>query len=136
MIPCRPGDEQYNCALGYSCPTPALTLDRFSAFDSRYIDIGLGGPTPFKFSASSNVSWLHISSKGGSLDPSNPEKRIFLTVDWDAVEGAQTASILFNATANGFVKKSTVPIFFVANNTAVPSDFSGKRVCRSLSSAN
>ncbi|KZV74317.1 glycoside hydrolase family 115 protein [Peniophora sp. CONT] len=120
-----PGDEQYNCALGYSCPTPTLTLDRFSSFGSRYIDIGLGGPTPFKFSASANVSWLNFSSTGGSLDPSNPEKRIFLTVNWDAVEGAQTAEIVFNATANGFVKKSSVPILFVANHTTVPDNFTG-----------
>lgn len=60
----------------------------------------------------------------GNIDPKNPEERVFFTVDWSKVSGAQDAQITFNATAKG--KSPLVQtVGFTANNTVVPSDFKG-----------
>lgn len=112
--------------MGYSCPPAILTLDPYVPFNSRFIDIGAAGPSPFTFTASSNVSWLIITPDKGSVSPSNPELRVEATVDWSKVDGLQTAQINFNATAQG-QPTLNVPAFFVANHTVAPSSFKGKR---------
>jgi hypothetical protein len=101
-----------------------MTIDAFVPLQSRYVDIGLGGSVPFTFTTSSNVSWLHFSSKGGSLTQANPEMRVEVTVDWSKIQGVQVAEMNFTATAEG-TPKSIVPIFFQANHTLAPSGFSG-----------
>ena len=95
-------------------------------FNSRFVDVGAGGPTPFTFTATSNVSWLIFTPNEGSVSPSNPEIRVEATVDWSKVEGVQGAQVSFKATAKG-QQPLSVPIFFVANHTVVPGGFKGKK---------
>lgn len=111
--------------MQYSCPPPTLTLDPFVPFGSRFIDVGAGGPSPFTFTATTNVSWLKLSPNTGSISPSNPEIRMFCTVDWDQVTGAEFAQITFDAVVPGQPNMST-PAFFIANKTVVPSGFTGE----------
>lgn len=120
----RPGDNPNQCALGYNCPPPTLTLDSFVPFGNRYIDIGAGGPASFAFSLTSNVTWLHLSSTKGSITPSSPEQRVFASVDWSAVTGVQNAIITITATAAG-QPSSSQAVYLVANHTVAPSDFKG-----------
>ena len=101
-----------------------MTLDSFVPFGNRYIDVGAGGPAPFTWTATSNVSWLQISPSQGSISPSNPEQRVFLSVDWSEVDDAQYALVNFNAVASG-QPNLVEPVYFVANHTTVPSGFTG-----------
>ena len=124
-----PGDNMNDCAAQYSCGPPTLTLDPFVPLGNRFVDIGAGGPTPFNFTVTSNVSWLNISPASGSVSPSNPEVRVFLSVDWDKVDGVEYANVNFVPTV-GFSPKTGQPntaqnAFFVANKTVVPSGFTG-----------
>ncbi|KAI0693088.1 hypothetical protein C8T65DRAFT_668723 [Cerioporus squamosus] len=119
-----PGDNVNNCALGYGCPNPSLTIDPFVPAGNRFVDISAGGPTPFTFNATSNASWLNISPAKGSISQSSPEQRVFLGVDWSKVTAAESAVITFAANVQNQPPMS-VTVTFTANKTAVPSGFSG-----------
>ena len=121
---CRPGDNPNQCAQGYSCPPFTSTLDSYVPLNSRFIDVGAGGPTPFTFTAASNVSWLILTPDQGTVSPSSPELRVEATVDWDKVDGVQAAQINFTATAQG-QSPLIVPVYFVANRTVAPNGFKG-----------
>ncbi|KAI0772419.1 hypothetical protein BD413DRAFT_545266 [Trametes elegans] len=119
-----PGDNKNNCAQGYGCPNPSLALDPFVPAGNRFVDVSAGGPTPFTFTVASNVSWLDIAPAKGSISPSAPEKRVFISVNWDKVTGAETALLTFNATADDQPPLS-VAVTFTANHTVLPPDFKG-----------
>ncbi|KAI5117957.1 hypothetical protein M0805_001619 [Coniferiporia weirii] len=119
-----PGDNPNQCAQQYSCPPPTITLDSYVPYGSRYIDVGAGGPSSFKFTATSNVSWLILTPNKGSVSTSNTEVRIFATVDWSKVTGAETAEITFDADVEGQPSMST-PAYFVTNHTVAPSGYKG-----------
>ncbi|KAH8079833.1 hypothetical protein BXZ70DRAFT_1050614, partial [Cristinia sonorae] len=119
-----PGDNPYQCALGYNCPPPSVSLDNFTPFANRYIDIGAGGPNSFTFTVSVNATWLKPSVTKANISPKNPEQRVFFTVDWTKVTGSQFAQITFNATAKG-QSNAVQTVGFYANNTVVPSSFKG-----------
>ncbi|EJD06965.1 uncharacterized protein FOMMEDRAFT_102997 [Fomitiporia mediterranea MF3/22] len=117
-----PGPNLLSCSMSDTCPTAVISLDPYVPLNSRYIDVGAGGPSPFTFTATSNVSWLTLTPAEGSVSPSNPEVRVEATVDWSQVDGSQAAQINFNASANGQMPMS-VPVFFVANRTVAPQGF-------------
>ncbi|KAI0354264.1 hypothetical protein OH77DRAFT_1426329 [Trametes cingulata] len=119
-----PGDNVNNCAQGYGCPNPTITIDPFVPTGNRFVDVGAGGPTPFTFTVTSNASWVNISPAKGSISPSSPEQRVFLSIDWGKVSGVQTAVLTFTASPQGQSKMS-VPVTLVANHTVVPSGFKG-----------
>ncbi|KAI0691797.1 hypothetical protein BC835DRAFT_1278866 [Cytidiella melzeri] len=119
-----PGDNPNQCAQGYSCPTPALTFDTYLPFGNRYIDIGAGGPSSFKFSLTSNVTWLHFSTAAGTITTDAPEQRVYVSVDWSKVTGVENAAILITGNATGQPSTSQ-PLLVVANHTVAPSDFRG-----------
>ena len=90
----RPGDNMNNCAQGYGCPNPTITLDPYIPFQNRYIDIGAGGPQPFTFTVTTNVSWIDLSLISGSISPSGPEQRVYVSVkDWSQVSGTEAAVV-------------------------------------------
>lgn len=97
--------------------------------NSRFIDIGAGGPSAFTFTASTNASWLKLTPNKGSVSPSNPEVRVEATVDWDSVPlGASFAQINFNAVTQG-QPPAAVQAFFVATKNAAPTGFKGDHIC-------
>ena len=120
-----PGDNPNQCAQGYSCPPPTITIDPFVTFGNRYVDVGAGGPSPFTFTVSANASWLNISPEKGSVSLQDPETRVFFSVDWSQVSDVETAEISFTADTPG-QPVSVVTATFVANHTAPPSDFHGR----------
>ncbi|KZT21286.1 glycoside hydrolase family 115 protein [Neolentinus lepideus HHB14362 ss-1] len=124
-----PGDNQYNCALGYSCPNPTVTLDPYIPVGNRYVDVGAGGPAPFTWTATSNVSWLHVSQSSGSIDPTDLETRVYVTTDWSQFSEVGYGQITFNATTTEPPTPGqtllSVPVYFVANNTSPAAGFSG-----------
>ena len=119
-----PGDNPNQCSQGYNCGNPSLTIDPFVPFGNRFVDVSAGGPASFSWTAKSNGAWVKLSSAAGDISPSNPEQRVFLSVDWSQVTGSQSAVITFTAKAQG---QSTlnVPVTLVANKRAPPSDFHG-----------
>ncbi|KAL0059258.1 hypothetical protein AAF712_014008 [Marasmius tenuissimus] len=120
-----PKNHQYQCKDGF-CPQPTLSLDPFNPIQNRYVDVSAGGPAPFEFTVTTNVSWVKLSDTGGSISPDNTEKRIFISVpDWSQVGEKDVA--LINFTAKGSPKDVTVPLIFTVNNTqsALPSTFKG-----------
>ncbi|KAI0262821.1 hypothetical protein BC834DRAFT_971882 [Gloeopeniophorella convolvens] len=119
-----PGDNQYQCTAGYNCGPPTLNIDPFVPFGNRFVDIGMGGSVPFTFTATSNASWIKLSVTDGSLTQANPEQRLFISVDWSTVSGAETGQVLLASTAKD-TPPFSLPVYVVANHTAVPSDFKG-----------
>jgi len=120
-----PGDNQYQCAAGYSCPNPTLYLDNYVPAGNRYFIIGAGGPSPFTFTATSNVTWLNLTLTGDSVSPSTPEQRVYASVNWDEVTGVvEYALISFNATIPGQPAMSFTATFVAEYNEA-PADFVG-----------
>ncbi|SJX66434.1 uncharacterized protein SRS1_16757 [Sporisorium reilianum f. sp. reilianum] len=64
-----PGDNQYNCADGYNCPDPSLrALSRYDANQQRSVWVSAGDSNAFAFSATTNVSWLHVSHRLATVD--------------------------------------------------------------------
>ncbi|KAJ6563652.1 hypothetical protein DFH09DRAFT_478550 [Mycena vulgaris] len=126
-----PGDNQFQCAQMFSCPPPTLFIDQFDPIPNRFIDIGAGGPTPFTFTASVNVSWLTLSPSHGSVSPKNKEQRVVASVDWsELTDGLNAAEITFtalsgNSPVNETYSTSIYSTFIVANKTSVPSTFKG-----------
>jgi hypothetical protein len=122
----RPGDNPNQCAQGYGCPPPAISLDPFAPFGNRYIDVGAGGPVPFTFAVSSNASWLQLSPTQGSISPKSPEQRVFASVpDWSKLSiGENMAVITFTATAAN-QPPLTVIVNFNAVKPNLPADFKG-----------
>ncbi|KAN0079908.1 glycoside hydrolase family 115 protein [Tylopilus felleus] len=124
-----PGDNMNDCAQEYSCPTPTMTLDPYIPFQNRYIDVGAGGRQPFTFTVTTNVSWLDLSLTSGSISPSAPEQRVYVSVkDWSQVSGAEAAVVNFNATCPG-QPMLNVPVTFIANHTVPASNFAGDTSC-------
>lgn len=122
----RPGDNMNNCAQGYNCPNPTMTLDPYIPFQNRYIDIGAGGPQPFTFTVTTNVSWLDLSVTSGSISPSVPEQRVYVSVkDWSQVSDTEAAVVNINATSPE-QSMLNVPVTFVANHTIPANDFTGE----------
>ncbi|KAH8077106.1 hypothetical protein BXZ70DRAFT_708274 [Cristinia sonorae] len=119
-----PGDMLNQCALGYNCGPPTLTLDPFTPAGNRFVDIGAAGPNPFTFTVTTNASWLKPSVTKGSISTKNTEDRIFFTPDWSKVSGAQTAQITFTATSSS-QPTLVQSVLFVANKTVVPGNFKG-----------
>ncbi|KAL5526415.1 hypothetical protein ACEPAF_8138 [Sanghuangporus sanghuang] len=119
-----PGPNLVSCSMSDTCPAAVISLDTYAPLDSRYIDIGAGGPFPFAFTASSNASWLTLIPSEGYVSPSNTEVRVQATVDWDQVVGSEIAQINFNATSEGQMPMS-IPVFLVANRTVAPEGFKG-----------
>ncbi|KAF5381526.1 hypothetical protein D9757_008168 [Collybiopsis confluens] len=123
-----PGDNQFDCANGYNCPSPTLFLDSFDPFGNVFIDVGSGGPVPFTWSATTNASWLKLSDTSGSLSPASPEHRVFVSIpDWDQVSsGSPLAQINFTAVAPN-QSNLVVPVMIQAQNTKrdLLSNFTG-----------
>ncbi|KAJ7071945.1 hypothetical protein C8F01DRAFT_1101940 [Mycena amicta] len=127
-----PGDNMFQCSQMFNCPPPTLVLDQFDPLGNRFVDVGAGGPTPFTFTAVSNVSWLTVSPSHGSVSPTNPEVRVFASVDWSKIPNGQSfANITFHPSGAGVDQHPTpagvvsFPVNFIANKTALPADFKG-----------
>ena len=101
-----------------------MSLDNFTPFGNRFVDVGAGGPNPFTFSVATNATWLTPSVTKGSISTQNPEERVFFNVDWSKVTGVQFAQIAITAVAKG-QPNLVQTIGFIANKTTVPSDFKG-----------
>ena len=130
----RPGDNQFQCSNGYNCGDPSLSLDTFDPIQDRFVDVSAGGPIPFEFTVTTNVSWIKLSETGGSISPDNTEKRIFISVpDWSQIGGTGTALISFTAKASERSPQDlVVPLTFTVTNNqkALPANFKG--VCMVL----
>ncbi|KAG6820068.1 hypothetical protein H0H93_005692 [Arthromyces matolae] len=102
------------------------TLDNFDTFGNRYVDVGSGGPSTFTFTVTSNASWVQLSETHGTVSPSNPESRVFISVkDWSKLPvGTSQATLTFTATAKGQLPL-VVPVYFNATRNELPSSFKG-----------
>ncbi|KAJ4484122.1 hypothetical protein C8J55DRAFT_535358 [Lentinula edodes] len=122
-----PGDDQFDCAAGYNCPSPTVILDSFNPFGNVFVDIGSGGPVPFTWSANVNATWLAMSATNGSISPDSPEQRVFLSIpDWAQVPFNALAQVNFIAVAPN-QSDLVVPVMVQTQNTEqqVPSNFTG-----------
>jgi len=121
-----PGDNPFQCAQGFNCPPPSVSLDNFSPITDRYFDIGAGGPAPFTFTAASNASWLQLSVTKGNISPKAPEQRVFVSVpDWSKLkDGSNTAQVTFKATTAGQADMS-LTVTVLAQKNSAPGGFKG-----------
>jgi hypothetical protein len=126
FLPSRPGDNPHQCDDGFNCPPPTVSLDNFSPITDRYFDIAAGGPSPFSFIATSNATWIKLSTTHGNISPKSPEQRVSVSVpDWKPLnDGMNTAQINFTAKASGQPDLS-VSVFVNALKNNVASGFRG-----------
>ncbi|KAK7447067.1 hypothetical protein VKT23_014279 [Stygiomarasmius scandens] len=127
-----PGDNMNNCGQGYDCPDFTMSLDSFNPMQNTFIDVGAGGPAPFMFNVSSNVSWIQFSDTQGSISVDMPEKRIWVSVDWDQVEtGNTSAKITLTPSAEDGpnltpeMRTASVGFNFIATKMSTSDDFHG-----------
>jgi hypothetical protein len=116
-----PGDNQHNCAQGYSCPDPTLLpMDPYGAA-SRWVDVSSGGPQEVEWTATTNVSWLKIEPSSGKLAPDgSTDTRVYLTPDWSLCN-ASHALVNFTS-SDGAITIVNLP---VNQTTAPPPEWHG-----------
>ncbi|KAF4588751.1 hypothetical protein EYR40_010305 [Pleurotus pulmonarius] len=121
-----PGDNPNQCSQGFNCGRPSISLDSNDPLGNRFIDVGAGGPTPFTFTVTSNVSWLQLSPSQGSISPDSPEQRVLVSVkNWDSLSAGSSAAVLsFKATPQG-QPSSTVAVNVAVTRNNIPSGFKG-----------
>ncbi|OBZ74822.1 hypothetical protein A0H81_05528 [Grifola frondosa] len=90
-----------HCGKDTGCPNPSVSIDPFVPAGNLFFDVGAGGPTPFTFTATSNASWLKLSSAEGSIS-----------------QLSRTAHLRAQPPMSQVIN-------FVANHTVVPSGFKG-----------
>ncbi|KIJ41114.1 glycoside hydrolase family 115 protein [Sphaerobolus stellatus SS14] len=118
-----PGDNMNDCAAEFSCPPPTLTLDNFNPVQSRWINIGAGGPNTFTWNTTVDMPWAKVTPSSGSISTSNKETRLEVSVDWSKLSGnSGTATFTFNAFAKG-QQATNQQVMFSVNKTSVPSSF-------------
>jgi hypothetical protein len=81
-----PGDNGFNCALGYNCPGPTLSgLSRYSTRPA-WVDVSSGSWIDFEYTATANVSWVKVSSASGSIaGDGSTDARVHVSIDWSQV---------------------------------------------------
>ncbi|KIR81104.1 hypothetical protein I306_01818 [Cryptococcus gattii EJB2] len=81
-----PGDNVRNCERGYKCPDPILLpMDPWGE-QSRWIDIGAGGPKNVSWKMEVDVDWLTVEPrKGKTVWDGSGDERIWVSMDWDKV---------------------------------------------------
>lgn len=81
-----PGDNVRNCERGYKCPDPTLLpMDPWGE-QSRWIDIGAGGPKNVSWKMEVDVDWLTVEPrKGKTVWDGSGDERVWVSVDWDKV---------------------------------------------------
>ncbi|KAF9450528.1 glycoside hydrolase family 115 protein [Macrolepiota fuliginosa MF-IS2] len=120
-----PGDNPNQCAQGYGCPPPSISVDNFSPINNRYVDVSAGGPISFAFTVTGNSSWIKLSTTKGQISPTAPEQRVYIDIDWNQLQdGANSAQVTFKATASG-QPPSSVPITINAQKRSVAGGFKG-----------
>ncbi|KAL6302572.1 hypothetical protein BKA93DRAFT_389853 [Sparassis latifolia] len=119
-----PGDNQYDCAQGYSCPNPTVYLDSYVPAGNRYFVVGAGGPNTFSYTATSNATWLNLNNTDNYVSLSAPEQRVYASVEWSQVSDVQYALISFNATVEDQSEMSFT-VTFIATNNIAPSGYVG-----------
>ncbi|WWD20430.1 hypothetical protein CI109_104906 [Kwoniella shandongensis] len=90
-----PGDTGFNCELGYKCPDPTVfPLDPYGA-QTRWVDVGAGGPRNTSFKIKSDEKWLKVSQDRGKVKWDGSEDvRIYISVDWDKVDTSSSAKVI------------------------------------------
>lgn len=126
---CYCADNPNQCTLGYNCPPPTLfPLDPYIPVKTRYIDVSAGGPNTFKFTATTNASWLIISPASGTVTTKTKDVRVELSADWSKVPSGSSETALVTLTSSDPTKKQqpiSQGIYISANNVAAPSTFKG-----------
>ncbi|KAK8849799.1 hypothetical protein IAR55_005135 [Kwoniella newhampshirensis] len=81
-----PGDTGFNCEQGYKCPDPTVfPLDPYGA-QTRWVDVGAGGPRNTSFKVRSAEKWLKVSQDRGKVRWDGSEDvRVYISVDWNKV---------------------------------------------------
>lgn len=118
-----PGDNSNQCSQGYNCPPPNVpALTPYSPIQNRYIEISAGGPTPYTWTASSNVGWLKLNQTSGSIPDAYAGQRVLLSVNWSAVPVGTSPTGVVTIKSNG---GQSVTVSMIADYKTVPSGFSG-----------
>ncbi|KAL7425257.1 hypothetical protein Q5752_000945 [Cryptotrichosporon argae] len=118
-----PGDNKFNCPLGYACPDPTLLpMDRWGR--ARWVDVGSGGNRDVAFTVVADQPWVVLSTTAGTItgDGKN-DARVTIGVDWDAFDTspADEAHVTFDCTDHAHMVV-TVPI---VRTPALPAGFKG-----------
>lgn len=121
-----PGDNQYNCAQGYSCPDPTmLPMDPYGA-STRWVEVSSGGPMDVTWTAQPNASWLTVSQSSGTIKADgSTDTKVYISVNWSKVPqpanssaSYQTVSTVNFTASDGATMIATVPV----NHTVAPPD--------------
>lgn len=116
-----PGDNKFNCPLGYDPPDPTLLpMDRYGR--PRWIEIYSVGPREGLFTVTPRQDWVHASVRSGTLTPDGRnDVRVWLSIDWDQAGGASAGHVDVH-TSDGIPVVITLPLI---HGRQPPPDFHG-----------
>lgn len=109
-----PGDNKFNCPLGYNCPDPTLMpMDRYGK--PRWIEVGSGGPEDIEFTAEAQEPWLIVKPSSGKVKAGGTEDvRVWISIDWNKVKGDEKAGhVRLNSSDGAKTTTITVPVLHV-----------------------
>lgn len=85
---------------------------------STFIELYNTGSTPITYAIHTGKPWVNIDGSSGKI---SSEKRIALSVDWDAVEGEEDEAVLTILSPENTMKK----VYLKADKAVTPSGFEG-----------
>ena len=118
-----PGDNKFNCPLGYNCPDPTLAvMDRYGR--PRWIEVGSGGPEDIEFTAEPVEEWMIVHPSKGKIKAGGADDvRVWISVDWDKVDpNAKAGHVRLNSSDCAKTTVITLPLEHVQ---APPHGFVG-----------
>ncbi|RAR14008.1 glycoside hydrolase family 115 protein [Stemphylium lycopersici] len=115
-----PGDDQYHSNGGGSLMLPDMT----PFTPKRWIEISHRGTQVYSWNISADP-FVTLSQAEGTMQPNDPDVRIYVDVDWSMVEdGFGAQSILnFSASTDFGTQAGNPQVIFMVNKTSVPEDF-------------
>ena len=114
-----PGDDQYHSNSGASLPLPDMT----PFTPKRWLEISHRGTETFAWNISADP-FIVLSQASGTMAPSDPDVRVYVSVDWSKVPaGFSAASKLGFKSSTDFATTGGNPtVTFNVNKTSIPTD--------------
>ncbi|CAA9961200.1 Glycoside hydrolase family 115 protein [Pyrenophora teres f. maculata] len=113
-----PGDDQYHSNGGSTLPLPDMT----PYTPKRWIEISHRGIETFAWNISADP-FIVLSQAKGTMSPTDPDVRVYVTVDWTKVPAGFSATSKLNfSTSTNFIG-GRPQVTFAVNKTSIPSSF-------------
>ena len=116
-----PGDDFWHPLNGASLTM--IPIDPY-AQTKRYIDVFQVGTEPVTWTIQA-PSYLKFTETTGTLAPTDPDVRVYVTVDWKAASAGSSLATINVTSSNDYGTQFSMPSMILPiNNTVLPGSFS------------